>query len=546
MIKDLLLQELKTYNIDETVLKTLNISEKGKGDYTLNVFALKNKSKNLNSTANQIKDRIKTNKLIEHVEVIGPYINLFLNRSKTFEIVIKNNMSFDKKNKTIVVEYSSPNIAKHFGIGHLRSTIIGNSLYKIFKFMGYETVSINYLGDWGTQFGLLILAYQKFGDPEKLKHDPITHLNEIYVKINSIITDELKQEARDIFKLLENKDPKIIKLWKLFREISIQEFKQIYDLFNIRFDVIEGESDYIDSAKSFIKALIKSGIATESDDAIIVDLNKYKLGVAVLQKKDGTTIYTSRDLAAALSRFKRFNFTNMIYEVGSEQKIHFKQMFKIFELINNDLYKKLIHVDHGLYLDKDSKKLSTRKGKSIKFKEIWDDVYTRIVDELKKRYELNDQELISRANIITRAAIFYADLKTFRQNNMIFDIQKMTSFDGQTGPYLLYSYARARSILRKQESVTEQQELNINDLEFELIKLLDNAKDTIIESAKKYDPSKIANYCYVLAKSFNVFYVNNPVLNNEFSYQRKLIVDKFTKTLKTMLSLLGIDVLEIM
>jgi len=342
---------------------------------------------------------------------------------------------------------SSPNIAKPFGIGHLRSTIIGESLSRICYFMGYKTIKVNYLGDWGTQFGKLIVGYKKYGSASKLKKDPINHLLELYVKVSN--NPDLEQESRDWFRKLESGDKEALKLWKLFRKLSLEDFSRIYALLNVKFDVISGESLYNNKMDSTIKELESKNLLKESEGAKVVDLEKYGLGICLIKKSDGATLYATRDLTATLDRYKKYKFERMIYEVGSEQKLHFNQVFKVLELLGHSWEKNCIHVDHGLYLGKDGKKLATRKGTNFFMYDILDETISLAKKEIAKREKLSNSELDKRAKQIALAAIIYGDLKNYRTNDITFDIDRFLEFEGNTGPYLLYTYARARSILRK-------------------------------------------------------------------------------------------------
>ena len=340
---------------------------------------------------------------------------------------------------------SSPNIAKPFGIGHLRSTIIGNSISEIQKKLGYKIIKINYPGDWGTQFGKMIIGYKVFGNAEELKKNPIKHMLEIYVKANS---EEFEQQARDEFLKLEQGDKESLKLWKMFKDLSFKEFNKLYEIMGIKFDVVSGESFYNKKMLEVMNELEKKGLLKESEGAKIVDLNEYNLGVCLIQKSDGATLYATRDIAAAMDRYQKYKFDKMIYEVGQEQKLHFQQFFKVLELLGNKWAKDCVHVYHGLYLDKDGKKFATRKGKTVFMEDILNEtIFLAEKTITEKNPELKNKEEVARKVAI--AAIFYGDLKNNRTNDMIFDIDNFLEFEGNTGPYLQYSYARASSILKK-------------------------------------------------------------------------------------------------
>ncbi len=449
------------------------------------------------------------------------------------------------KNKVILVEMSSPNIAKAFGIGHLRSTMIGNSIAKIHSSLGFDVKKLNYLGDWGTQFGKLIYAYKKYGDEKELKQHPIKHLQELYVKINAEMNDKIEQESREIFKKLEEGDKELIKIWKKFKEYSLKEFEYVYELLGVEFDDVQAESDFNKKAEDAFDQLQTKNLIKESQGAFVVDLEEFGLGVAIVKKTDGTTIYASRDLAAAIARKQKYNFEKLIYEVGAEQQLHFKQFFKILELLEYPWAKNLEHVDHGLYLGKDGKKLSTRQGKSYKMLDIWEAVSTK-VEELIKNKNISKKEADKRIKTITRAAIIYSDLKNYRRRDIIFDPEKMTSLEGETGPYMLYTYARANSILKKinykkKEKIREEEPVKE---EIKLIKTLSLYPDVLMKAYKDNDPSQIANYTFSIAKQFNSFYENCTVIGDEKQEYRAQIIHAYKIVLGNALDLLGIEILE--
>ena len=347
------------------------------GDFAFPCFFLASKlKKNPNEIALKLKEIIgKSAREIKNIQTSGGYLNFIVDKKMIVVDLIKEVLKEkDKygsndlgKGKKILVEYSSPNIAKPFGIGHLRSTIIGNSIANIAEFNGFKTIRMNYPGDWGTQFGKLMLGYKKFGNSAKLKKDPIKHLLEIYVKINKDIYDE---ESREWFKKLEQGDKTALELWKKFREMSLKDFEKLYSIIGIKFDVYSGESMHNSEMAEIIKELSKKNLLKKSEGAMIVDLKEFGLGVSLIQKTDGASLYITRDLAAAINRYKKYKFDKMIYEVGQEQKHYFNQLFKILELMGYGWAKDCVHVYHGLYLDKDGKKFATRKGKTIFMEDV--------------------------------------------------------------------------------------------------------------------------------------------------------------------------------
>jgi len=485
---------------------------------------------------------------ISNVDFNGAYVNFFIDKKILAKIVLAKVGKKDfgelkvGRRKKVCIDMSSPNIAKPFGIGHLRSTIIGNSIGKIAEANSYEVVKINYLGDWGTQFGKIILAYKKWGDEKKLSEDAVGHLQELYVRVSK--DDKLDDDAREEFKKLEQGDKENLRLWEKFRKLSIGKFDEIYDLLGINFDVISGESEYNDKMDAVVKELEKKKIVKKDDEAMIVDLKDEGLGVALIQKSDGTSLYATRDLAAAIDRKKKYNFDKMIYEVGQEQKLHFKQVFKILEKMGYGWSEDCIHVAHGLYLDSDGKKFATRKGKTVFMQEILDEVIEKATKNLSDREKLSKKELEIRARKIALAAIFYGDLKNSRENNMIFDVDKFLSFEGDTGPYLLYSYARASSIVRKVKSKKAVKILDLKDAEIKLLKKIDSFEDIIVKAYEHLAPNLIANYAFELSQTFNEFYHSCPVMGSAEEGFRLKLVDAFRITLKKALDLLGIEVLE--
>ena len=523
------------------------------GDYSFPCFSLAGKLKdNPSQIAIELRGKIGDAPAtdFEDVQTKGPYLNFFMNRKSLARQVVwdailkKKDYGQSKigKGKKVVVEFSSPNIARSFGIGHLRSTIIGNSLANIFEFQGYKVIRINYLGDWGTQFGRLILGYKKFGNEKKLEKDPIKHLMEIYVKVNK---KQYEKGARKEFKKLEEGDRKSLMLWKLFKGMSLEEFEKIYKLFGIKFDSIEGESHYNKKTEKIVEELKEKGLLKKSKGAQIVNLKKYGLDISLIKKSDGATLYATRDLAAAVSRYKKHKFEKMIYEVGQEQRLYFKQLFKILELIGYDWAKNCEHVYHGHYLDKDGKRFRTRKGKTVFMGDILNETIAMAEKEIKKREpKISKKQLKERAIKIAIAAIFYGDLKNNHRNNIIFNIKKFVSFEGNTGPYILYSYARASSIMKK---APEQKKFKVYDLEpkeTELVKKLSQFPEVILNAYRSLNPSIIANYSYQLAQIFNEFYHTCKVIGSEQEAFRLALVQSFRQVLKNSLELLGIRTVE--
>ena len=440
------------------------------------------------------------------------------------------------------MDFSHPNIAKPFGIGHLRSTIIGNSIANIHDFFGFNVKRINYIGDWGTQFGKILLGYDKFGSEKKLKKDPMKHLLEIYVKANKKIYEE---KSREWFKRLEEGDKKALMRWRLFREFSIDHFKKTYKIMGIKFDSYSGESSSVKKTKKVLDELKEKELLEKSQNALIVNLEKSNLGVLIMKKSDEGTTYGLRDLAEAIDRKKKYDFVKAIYQVGQEQKLYFKQLFKILELMDYDWAKDLIHSEHGFYLDKNKKKFATRKGKIVLFEEVLDKtVFLAKKEILKREKKISKKELEKRGLKIAIAAIFYGDLKNNKTNNIVFDLNKFVSFEGDTGPYILYSYARASSILRKADEQKKFQIYELHKKELHLVKKLLEFPIVVLNSYNTLNPSLIANYVYQLSQTFNDFYHSCPVIGSEEEAFRLALVNSFRIVSKNSLSLLGIDTLE--
>ncbi len=523
------------------------------GDYAFPCFVLaKTFKKNPGEIAKSLAVQISSKEL-EKVEAKGPYVNFFVDRNiMALQVLKKIQKERDKygsskigNNKKIIIDLSAPNIAKPFGIGHLRSTIIGNSIANIANFQGYKTIKINYLGDWGTQLGKLITAYKKWGDRDKLKENAIRYLQELYVKVNQ--DESLEQESRDWFRKLEEGNKEAVKLWKQFRELSLKEFDKIYKILGVKFDVISGESLYNKKMNVVIDMLKQKGLLKENEGAQIADLDKYGLGVCLIKKSDGATLYATRDITAAIERYNKYKFAKMVYEVGSEQTLHFKQIFKVLELAGFPWAKDCAHIAHGLYLDLDGKKFATRKGKTVFMEEILHETISLAKKELTIRYpKMTEKELEERAKAIALSAILYGDLKNYRLGDVVFNIERFLSFEGDTGPYLLYSYARAKSILAKAKTskTKNAKASSINDSEKHLVSLLASFPQVVSEANKTYSPNLIANYAFQLSQNFNEFYHSEKVIGSENEAFRLSLVSSFAQVLKNALSLLGISILE--
>jgi arginyl-tRNA synthetase len=526
------------------------------GDYAFPCFGLaKQLKKSPAEIARDISSKFRQTENIEKAEAAGPYVNFFVNKAKRAEIVLKDVMkkkdrygsSRDGKGKTIVIDFSAPNIAKPFGIGHLRSTVIGNSLNKIYSFLGYKCIGVNHLGDWGTQFGKLIAAYTKWGDEKELEKEPIKYLYGLYVRFHTEAEkdEQLNDEARQWFKKLEDGDKEATKLWELFRELSLEEFKQHYAKLDIKFDSYNGESFYNKMLDKTIET-VKSKIKTEiSDDALIVNLDEYAMPPLLLRKSDEASTYATRDLAAALYRIKEYRPEKILYVVGVTQQLHFRQAFKVLELMG---YKKEMfeHVNFGTMSFKEGK-MSTRKGNIIFLEEVLD----RAVELAGKIIEEKNPNLENKKRVAEQVAIgamIFADLRNDRIKDIVFDWDKVLSFEGETGPYVQYTHARCCSVLRKARIIPNKADMKflIHTEEDEVVKLLERFPEVINDAAKSNKPHILASYLIDLCQNFNNFYQKHTIVSmeNEYSDARLILTDCVRTVLRSGIGLLGIKAVE--
>ena len=524
------------------------------GDYAFPCFSLTKKfKKNPHKIALELRDKIILPKDFDKIEVVGPYLNFFVNRevfvNKVVGEILKKKKKYGSKNirKKFVIEYSSPNIAKPFGIGHLRSTVIGNCLYNIHKFLGYNCVGINHMGDWGKQFGELIVGYKRWGNKNMLKKDPINHLLEVYVMFHKEVlkNKKLDDEANDWFLRLEKGDEEALGLWKEFRGYSLLEFSKVYGFLGIRFDSYEGEAFYNNKMEKDINFLKKKKLTEINEGALIIPLKKYGMPPCLLKKGDGSSLYITRDISAAIYRYKKYKFDKLVYEVGSEQLLHFKQLFKVLELAEFKWAKNCFHVNHGLYLDNDGKKFGTRKGKIVLVEALLNErifKVRKIISE--KNPNLKDIGEVSKLAGV--GAIIYADLVTDRLRDVIFDWERVLDFDGKSGPYLQYAYVRSCSILNKASRFKANVLVVSDDSEVELVKQLSLFSQVVLDVANHYKPHLLANYTHLLAQKFNNFYNNCDVLgsNKNVRDSRLSLCLAFKYVLGISLGLLGIGILE--
>ena len=525
------------------------------GDYAFPTFRLaKAYRKAPNMIAEELAAKFDDNEDFEKVQNVGPYVNFFINKNKLVESVISDVMEKKEsygssnigENKTVIVEFSSPNIAKPFHIGHIRTTVIGNSLYKIYKFLGYDTIAINHLGDYGTQFGMLISAYKKWGDKEVIEANPIQELLKLYVRFNSEAEENpaLRDEARYWFKELEDKNEEALSLWQWIRDISLKEFNRVYDMLNIKFDSYAGESFYSDKMPAVIDEMKAKGILKNSEGALIVDLEPYGMPPALIKKSDGSTLYTTRDITAAIYRKKTYNFYKNLYVVASQQNLHFKAWIKVVELMGYDWAKDCIHIPFGMVSLEDGT-LSTRKGRVV----FLEDVLDKAIDNTLKIIEERNPDLENKNEVAKQVgigAILFQELFNQRIKDYVFNWDRTLSFEGETGPYVQYTHARANSLLKKGnfniDDEVDFKLLNSED-EINIARLIYDFPHIILDACDKNEPYMITRHIVELAKAFNKFYNSTQIIieNEEMKKARLALVYVSKTVIKTGLGLLGIE-----
>lgn len=555
----LLISSVTDLKKDE-ILNLIEIPNSDMGDFAFPCFKLaKTMKKAPNIIASELAEKIEKKEFIDNIQVVNAYINFYVSKSIYVEKVLTNVLNEKDnfgnsnmgKDKTVIIDYSSPNIAKPFHIGHLRSTVIGNSLYKIYKKLGYNVVGINHLGDWGTQFGKLIVAYKKWGNKELVEKDDIKELSKIYVKFHeeSEKDKSLEDEARLWLVKMQEGDKEALDLWKWFCDISMKEFERVYKMLNIFFDSYAGESFYNDKMQPVVDELFEKDILVESEGAKIVDLEPYNMPPCLILRSDGGTLYPTRDIAAAFYRKKEYNFEKCLYITALDQNLHFAQWFKVIELMGYDWAKDLVHIPFGLVSLNDGK-LSTRKGHVV----LMEDILNHAIEKTKNIIEEKNPNLENKEKIakdVGIGAVIFNDLFNSRVKNVVFDLERMLNFQGETGPYVQYTHARACSILEKEEFNEDllkniDYSLICDEYSFELVKTLSQYPDKIVDASNKYEPFIITRHLVNVCQAFNKFYDENNIKNSEADLKNaRLALVYATKTIiANGLYLLGINAPE--
>jgi len=528
------------------------------GDYAFPCFPLaKSLRKAPQAIATELATAFQSTALIKEARAAGPYVNFFVDRvaytRAGLGAILEQGSGYGKSTegvgKTVVVDYSSPNIAKPFGVGHLRSTVIGNALYRIYDHLGYRVMRINHLGDWGTQFGKLIVAFKLWGNETDLTTHAVQTLYDLYVRFHSEVEThpELEDEARGWFKRLEDGDPEARAIWQRFRDLSLQEFARIYERLGISFDSQAGESFYEPYLDPTIDRIRQAGLVSVSDEALIVDLRPYNMPPCLLRKKDEATLYATRDLAAAMYRHETYGFWKMLYVVGADQRLHFQQVFKVLELMGFPWAQDCVHVDFGLIRFHDEK-MGTRRGNIIFLEDVLDravELAEQIVHE--KNPELPNKRQVAEA--VGIGAVIFTDLSTRRVKDVNFEWEKVLTFEGETGPYVQYTHARACSVLRKADQPlrpdVDYSPLT-QDEAFDLVRLLTDYPAVLRRAAENYEPFFVTDYLLTLSERFNKFYHNYRILADDAAVReaRLWLVKGVQSVIESGLTLLGIKAPE--
>lgn len=529
------------------------------GDYAFPCFRL---AKDLRKAPQAIAEEIKQNiqfdeTIIEKMEIVGGYLNIYINKESLIQSVLKE--VYDKKEKygssnigngrNVVIDYSAPNIAKPFHIGHLRSTVIGGALYKIYNFLGYNSVGVNYLGDWGLQFGKVMAGYDMWKGEYDFTQNEIQSILKIYIRFNQEEKEnpELTEKAREYFKRLEEGNEKEIKTWEWIRNISLENYQKTYNLLNSKYDSYNGESYYNDKMEPVVKELEEKGLLKDSEGARVVDLEEYNMPPCIIITSAGTTIYATRDLASLKDRMNKYDFDKAIYVVGNEQRLHFKQVFKVLELMGYKEYaEKCEHVPFGLVVDKEGEKIGSRKGNSV----FLEDILKEAIQKVEKIIDEKNPELEDKAETARKVgvgAIIFNDLSNSRIKDEIFDWDMLLNFQGETGPYIQYIYVRTNSVLEKAGYIPEIDKVDFTKIKekeaIATIKLLYRFNEFIESAAAKNEPSIVARYLIDVAQSFSGFYNEHKIITEEKELQdaRLALTYAVGNVLKTGVTLLGME-----
>ena len=564
--------DFKSY-IAEAISKATNINkdeiesyveipkDETNGDFAFPCFRLAKELKQSPvNIANNIKDNIKVDSnIISKIDVVNGFLNFYIAKEclakETIQKFDTQKEDYGKSNigegKTVIVEYSSPNIAKPFHIGHLKTTIIGNSLYKLYKYLGFNTIGINHLGDYGTQFAKLIEGYKRWGGEYDFSTDAIDKLADIYKRINALCEDDEKvlEECRATFKKLEDGDPYCLDLWNKFKDLSVKEFDKIYDLLGVKFDSTKGEAFYSDKMQEVIDLLEKSGKLVESQGAKVVNLEDQGINTpCIIQKANGSSIYATRDLAAIMYRARTYDFDKCLYVVGEEQSLHFKQVFAVAKYLGLDekYTNGLEHVAYGMIRLPEGK-MSSRKGNFFKVEDLLDEAISKSKEIIQDRDIPNKELVVKQVGV---GAVIFEDLAESRTKNQVFDLKEALNFNGETGPYIQYMTVRTNSVLEKTGYIPDSSKLNLSkitdDSSIKLLKLIDDFESTLLDAMHKNEPSIISRYLIDVAKAFSTFYNDNKILCDDKEAQdARLYITYMTKIVLTNgLGLLGIEVPE--
>lgn len=553
LISEIIKSEIEDLTLEEITALIEVPPNREMGDYAFPCFKLaKIFRKAPNAIAEDLAGKIQPTDDINKIVNLGGYVNFFVNKESLAKKVInqvlseKENYGKSKfgKGKTVVVEFSSPNIAKPFHIGHVRTTVIGNALSKIYQSQGYHVEKLNHLGDYGTQFGKLIVAYKLWGDKQAVEKDPIKELLKLYIRFHdeAEAKPEMEDEAREWFTKLENGDQEAKDLWQWFRDESLKEFSRVYDLLDIDFDSYVGESFYSDKMPAVIEELKEKNLLVESDGAMIVDLEDSKLPPALIQKRDGSTLYLTRDLASAFYRKKIYNFDKSIYVVGAQQELHFKQCFEIIKRMGYDWYKDMVHVQFGMVALEEGT-MSTRKGRVVFLEDVLNQAINRtrqIIEEKNPDAENIDEV----AKAVGVGAVVFQELSNSRIKDYTFSWDRTLSFEGETGPYVQYTHARCCAVLRKADQPVSA-DINYEALSdqdaADVLSVLETFNKSIMTAMKKNEPHIVTRFVLDLAQAFNKFYHNSPILVEDADLRaaRLALVEATRQTIENALKILG-------